>query len=265
MTTSYCGGAGRPDDNAAQAGYLVVQPITVTGGVTHTLTSEGADASEDGTGRGTPIVLQPLAVHENQRGEITTPPVMGALKTGGGKPGQGYPCVVHPLALRGREGGAQLEIGPEGGPYNALVTAAPLIAITAPKVATPLTSGSNSSKAPGRRGEDDHNLVALDLRNAARASGTGVGTQGDGWREGGPSYGLSATERAIPGVATETVVRRLTELECERLQGYPDDWTIDQKGSPRYRQLGNSVAVPVVEWVARGLIAVDTQLRGGAA
>lgn len=64
------------------------------------------------------------------------------------------------------------------------------------------------------------------------------------------------------GVATgsPTVVRRLTELECERLQGYPDGWTEGQAASARYRQLGNSVAVPCVEWVARRLIAVDGEV-----
>ncbi len=58
-------------------------------------------------------------------------------------------------------------------------------------------------------------------------------------------------------VRQETIVRRLTELECERLQGYPDGWTEGQTASARYRQLGNSVAVPCVEWIARRLIAVD--------
>lgn len=60
-------------------------------------------------------------------------------------------------------------------------------------------------------------------------------------------------------------VRRLTPLECERLQGYPDGWTDGQADSPRYRQLGNSVAVPVFEWVARRLVAVDAALIGEAA
>ena len=90
---------------------------------------------------------EPTAVHENQRGEITTQPTTGALNTGGGKPGQGYQAV-----------------------------------------------------------------------------------------------------------------RRLTELECERLQGYPDHWTAGQSGAARYRQLGNSVAVPCVEWIARRLVAVDEEL-----
>ena len=52
----------------------------------------------------------------------------------------------------------------------------------------------------------------------------------------------------MPMVATSTV-RRLTPVECERLQGFPDDWTAGQSDSSRYKQMGNAVAVPVVEWV----------------
>ena len=64
------------------------------------------------------------------------------------------------------------------------------------------------------------------------------------------------------GVAVGSVVRRLTPLECERLQGAPDGWTDGQSDSARYRQLGNAVAVPVFEWVARRLVDVDAQIRG---
>jgi site-specific DNA-cytosine methylase len=52
----------------------------------------------------------------------------------------------------------------------------------------------------------------------------------------------------MPMVATSTV-RRLTPVECERLQGFPDDWTTGQSDSSRYKQMGNAVAVPVVEWL----------------
>jgi DNA (cytosine-5)-methyltransferase 1 len=55
-------------------------------------------------------------------------------------------------------------------------------------------------------------------------------------------------------VATETQVRRLTPLECERLQGFPDDWTASQSDSARYKQMGNAVAVPVVEWIIQGIV-----------
>lgn len=57
-------------------------------------------------------------------------------------------------------------------------------------------------------------------------------------------------------------VRRLSPLECERLMGLPDGWTEGQSDSARYAQLGNSVAVPVVEWIARRLLAVDGELAG---
>ena len=53
-------------------------------------------------------------------------------------------------------------------------------------------------------------------------------------------------------VAT-TQVRRLTPVECERLQGFPDNWTEGQSDSTRYKQMGNAVAVPVVEWLIQGI------------
>jgi DNA (cytosine-5)-methyltransferase 1 len=49
-------------------------------------------------------------------------------------------------------------------------------------------------------------------------------------------------------------VRRLTPVECERLQGFPDDWTAGQSDSARYKQMGNAVAVPVVEWIIQGIV-----------
>ena len=47
----------------------------------------------------------------------------------------------------------------------------------------------------------------------------------------------------------QTMVRRLTPTECERLQGFPDGWTDGQADSHRYKQMGNAVAVPVVQWI----------------
>lgn len=49
-------------------------------------------------------------------------------------------------------------------------------------------------------------------------------------------------------------IRRLTPIECERLQGFPDDWTKDISQSHRYTKMGNAVAIPIVEWIIRGLI-----------
>jgi len=69
-------------------------------------------------------------------------------------------------------------------------------------------------------------------------------------------FDLGSETRAVELVATHPGVRRLTPTECERLQGFPDGWTAGQADSPRYRQMGNAVAVPVFEWVARRVIAV---------
>lgn len=58
--------------------------------------------------------------------------------------------------------------------------------------------------------------------------------------------------------STGMIVRRLTPKECERLQGFPDDWTkIPYRGKPadecpdgpRYKAVGNSMAVPVMRWI----------------
>lgn len=67
---------------------------------------------------------------------------------------------------------------------------------------------------------------------------------------------------AKQGAVATDAVRRLTPLECERLQGFPDHWTEGFSDSTRYRMLGNAVAVPVFTWLARRLVALD---RGEAA
>ena len=55
-------------------------------------------------------------------------------------------------------------------------------------------------------------------------------------------------------MVAETAVRRLTPTECERLQGFPDGWTDIQSDTHRYKQMGNAVAVPVVEWLVSNLV-----------
>jgi DNA (cytosine-5)-methyltransferase 1 len=72
-----------------------------------------------------------------------------------------------------------------------------------------------------------------------------------------------------PHVATPMAVRRLTPVECERLQGFPDNWSrISWKGKPeeecpdgpRYKACGNSMAVPVMRWIGERIAAVDSTL-----
>jgi DNA (cytosine-5)-methyltransferase 1 len=66
-----------------------------------------------------------------------------------------------------------------------------------------------------------------------------------------------------PGVREGMAVRRLTPRECERLQGFPDDYTlIPYRGKlaadgPRYKALGNSMAVPVMAWIGRRIQMVE--------
>jgi len=55
-------------------------------------------------------------------------------------------------------------------------------------------------------------------------------------------------------IAEPVRVRRLTPTECERLQGFPDGWTAGQADSNRYKQMGNAVAVPVVQWIINNVV-----------
>jgi DNA (cytosine-5)-methyltransferase 1 len=72
----------------------------------------------------------------------------------------------------------------------------------------------------------------------------------------------------MPHIATAMAVRRLTPVECERLQGFPDNWSrISWKGKPedqcpdgpRYKACGNSMAVPVMRWIGERIAAVDAK------
>ena len=64
------------------------------------------------------------------------------------------------------------------------------------------------------------------------------------------------SRRARDLITYPTNIRRLTPVECERLQGFPDDWTAGQSDSTRYKQMGNAVAVPVVEWIIQNIVDV---------
>jgi site-specific DNA-cytosine methylase len=81
--------------------------------------------------------------------------------------------------------------------------------------------------------------------DTAGPAGKGYGDTDD------PMFSLTSTDRHA--VAGGMLVRRLTPLECERLQGFPDGWTEGQSDTNRYKQMGNAVAVPVVEWIIQGI------------
>ncbi|QIX20787.1 DNA cytosine methyltransferase [Agrobacterium pusense] len=188
--------------------------VSVTGDVAHTLKAEGADASEDGTGRGTPIV----AFVQNSRDEVRLMngdgQIVGALAA---EPGAKQQCyLAQSVAIRGRDGGATAELGGD--------------------IATALRASQGGGDKP-------HVLATRDVAGAITSN---YGKQFDN------------SDTAIgPNVANHhSAVRRLTPVECERLQGFPDGYTdIPWRGKPnspdgpRYRALGNSWAVPKFVWL----------------
>lgn len=105
-------------------------------------------------------------------------------------------------------------------------------------IADTLTSGSHpASNMPGRRREDDTNIVSATLKGQRGKGGGGIG----------PEETLHAAAQGV---------RRLTPTECERLQGFPDGWTNLGPDSRRYAALGDAVTVPVAEWIGRRIMAV---------
>jgi site-specific DNA-cytosine methylase len=99
---------------------------------------------------------------------------------------------------------------------------------------------------------------------------------GDGTGRKLPLFSFHFSQKSDPRIALDTAqitrwaVRRLTPLECERLQGFPDDWTLvpvrnrmAADGS-RYKQIGNSMAVNVIRWLGQRFKMVETCAWNGA-
>ena len=87
-----------------------------------------------------------------------------------------------------------------------------------------------------------------------RIARNGRGNMGDKVNALQAQSGRTGKGDAAPCVAQPTGVRRLTPTECERLQGFPDGWTVGFSDSARYRMLGNAVSVPVAEWIGRRIV-----------
>ena len=137
--------------------------------------------------------------------------------------------------------------------------------------AIPMVAGflpEQGSKAKGIGYKEEQ---APTLRSGCDSYGVSIHENVRGeMRESSTAYQLS-TGGGKPGqgygaVPNGTVVRRLTPRECERLQGFPDDFTrIPYRGkgaedcpdSPRYAALGNSIAVPVLSWIGKRIEMVD--------
>lgn len=140
------------------------------------------------------------------------------------------------LAIRGRDDGHQLEYRQDG---------------TANAILTP----------NGGRGGIGVGAIAFDCK-ASGQNGFGVGEIASTMRSMG-HHGSHQNGGGHQAVMHGAAVRRLTPRECERLQGFPDDYTlINVRGKPaadgpRYKALGNSMAVPVMAWIGRRIQLVD--------
>jgi len=138
--------------------------------------------------------------------------------------------------------------------------------------ATSRSIGYEEDIAPSLEGGGGGNnkpavLHPLDLRNALRDPGKhdAVNRQGTGVGENGAPAATISTAHT-PGVISPMAVRRLTPRECERLQGFPDDYTlVPFRGKPaadgnRYKALGNSMAVPVMRWLGERIAIIEGML-----
>lgn len=294
VTAKWAKGAGGPAGDEDQ--NLV---LSVTGTTTHALTAEGHDAGEDGTGRGTPIVVAPAlaaTLTSGQSGEGVGAPgrrqeddhnlvayqchgsnvgPMGTLRAGNGNAAGGVPFIYAAKAASTIQagGGDRYRVDAESAAGGHLVAYQ--------KVRRSGERGPDGELPPEVWAERDvaatlspadltseHRaveLVAFALRG--RDDGALPEVHGDGQTVGSLRAASGGSSRDyIAG----TTVRRLTPLEAERLQGYPDGWTLTSNGKPqadgaRYKQLGNSIAVPVFVWVAKRLAAVASACHGTGA
>ena len=170
------------------------------------------------------------AVAMNQRHEVRLMDVHPSLTAGGGKPGEGYPCVF--VKAKRAQSVTDDESWKEGG------------------VAPTLNGFDNNSESRATVIAFGH-TQGLDIQPSTTHTPTLR-------REGGGA----AVSAASVGV------RRLTPRECERLMGWPDDHTrytadgVEVADSARYRMCGNGVAAPVAKYVAE---CVERVLRGAEA
>jgi DNA (cytosine-5)-methyltransferase 1 len=173
--------------------------------------------------------------------------------------------VSSPVAYRTAGDGAVYEEGDATAP---LTTATDPSASIVAFDTTQVTSASNySNPKPG----DPCHPLASGAHAPAVAFQTRIARNGRGQPDeivpalSGADAGATSDMR--PCIATSTAVRRLTPMECERLQGFPDQWTlVPHRGKPaadgpRYKALGNSMAIPVVRWLGQRIASVEAIIQ----
>ncbi|MEZ2132491.1 MULTISPECIES: DNA cytosine methyltransferase [unclassified Sinorhizobium] len=237
--------------------------------VAHTLKGEGYDASEDGTGRGTPIVPVSVAIRGREDGGTIEmgDDVAHALRASQG--GGDKPHVLAPIAFNPKLGGEPtygLGVNIDGTSYtldaSGHSTAIAFAQNSRDEVRLQNGDGSISgalSAEPGMKQTTyvAHAIQAGALRENPNSGPDGVGVQAD------IAYTLEARAE-VQAVQTEWSVRRLTPKECARLQGFPDDYLsqVIHNGKPladgpMYKGLGNSWPVNVVRWIGRRIQMVE--------
>ena len=239
-----------------------------TGDITHTLKAEGFDGSEDGTGRGTPIV--PVAAFaENSRAEIR---LEGGEVTGCRRSSSGGGDKAHVLiAFSSKDcgGDATVDMSPTlraCGHTNSHANAGAPPAVAYPILEVGKRTGTSTTdpRAGLGIGSDGDPMFTLQAGAqhgvAAFAENSHQEVRfegGDGQITGSLSSGGGKAGHGYPAAMVGMAVRRLTPVECERLQGFPDGHTdVPYRGKPaadghRYKAVGNSKAIPCVTWLGR--------------
>ena len=126
-----------------------------------------------------------------------------------------------------------------------------------PELCHPLCKGQHVPLVTLSKETNVHPInLQIILRNSKEndTTGFGLGSTVD------PAFTLQKSH--MHGVFT-SVARRLTPLECERLQGFPDNYTNipGAKDAPRYAAIGNSMAVPVMRWIGERIVLMDKVLN----
>jgi DNA (cytosine-5)-methyltransferase 1 len=170
-------------------------------------------------------------------------PTLSARTHGDGGLGTDFDCdgglIAELICVSTGQAGADIGIG---------IGTTPNCDHEAPIVTAPLTQNPYA---------DNESRESLLVTHALRADGFDASEDGTG-------RGIPVVPIAIctAGVMTPRMaVRRLTPRECERLQGFPDDYTkISAKAAdgPRYKALGNSMAVPVMRWIGERISVVES-------
>jgi DNA (cytosine-5)-methyltransferase 1 len=118
--------------------------------------------------------------------------------------------------------------------------------------------------APTLRSESHGNIPSVAIPEATK-DGFAVAHEGDSINLSVPNsktrrgrVGVGVAQTLDTGMQQHTLqgmrIRRLTPMECERLQGYPDGWTEGVSDSQRYKTLGNAVTVNVIQKIAEKLL-----------